>query len=303
MRVLLPSGLLILVMACAVLWVIRSALLPLQRVARETRALADMVAQGERMQPLAKDGLTLEMREVVRALNGMTARLNATIARERAFAADVAHELRTPLAVLRLQLAEPPPGQVARQLDEEVAALAHLVGQLLRFAQAEEAMASERRPCNLSAIARDVCEELAPSALRRRQELSFVAPDESLIVSGNPTLLAVAVRNLVDNALRVSPVEGLVTVSILAQGLAVEDSGPGVPDAHKPRVFDRLWQADRRRGGAGIGLALVRRVMQLHDGAVTVEHCSDGGARFVLTFVHVQPVCCRMGELAPAVVG
>ena len=281
-HVVVPSGVLVPAMTLAMLLVIHRALRPLQRIARETAALSEAAARGTTLRPLSKQGLTRELSEVVRAVNVMLAQVDAALARERAFAADAAHELRTPLAVLRLEVAELPQGPVARRLDEQLAALAHLVGQLLRFAQAEEVMASERRAVDLVALARQTCEEMAPAALRRRQELAFVAPEQPVMASGNPTLLSVALRNLVENALRASPADSVVTVSVGPEGIAVEDSGPGVPDAHKPNVFDRHWQAERRRDGAGIGLALVRRVMQLHDGTVRVEDCPDGGARFVL---------------------
>jgi len=281
-HVAIPAGVLVPMMTLGIWVVMRRALRPLEQIAQQTRALGLAAARGTALAPLPENGLTRELGEVVRAVNVMLGELDRALARERAFAADAAHELRTPLAVLRLEVAELADGRMAKRLDEELAGLAHLVGQLLRFAQAEEVMASERRAVDVVEVARMTCEDLAPAALVREQELVFVAPEHTVMVSGNPTLLAIALRNLVENALRAAPSGGIVTVGITPQGLAVEDSGPGVPDAQKPHVFNRLWQADRRRDGAGIGLALVRRIAQLHDGAVWVEDRPGGGARFVL---------------------
>jgi signal transduction histidine kinase len=103
--------------------------------------------------------------------------------------------------------------------------------------------------------------------------------------SGQSDLIEVAIRNLVDNALRHAPPRSAVSVTV-QQGprVLVEDRGPGIPDAHKEKIFDRFWRADRNRpGSTGIGLALVRRIAQLHGGSVRVEDRPGGGARFVLT--------------------
>jgi signal transduction histidine kinase len=281
-HVVLPAGVLVPTMTLAMLLVIRRALRPLTRIAEATRTLSLAAARGTPLAPLPEDGLTRELRVLVRVVNALLGTLDATLTRQRAFAADAAHELRTPLAVLRLQVAELPKGPVTERLDEELAALAHLVGQLLRFAQADEVMATERHAFDVATVARLTCEDMAPAALARQHELAFVAPEQPVILTGNPALLAVALRNLVENALRASPSGSTVTVSVTPVGLTVEDSGPGVLDANKAKIFDRLWQADRRREGAGIGLALVRRIAQLHEGAVWVEDRPGGGARFVL---------------------
>ncbi len=281
-HVLLPVGALMLAMTLDILFLVRRALRPLNRVAMEMQTLSLAAAQGAALAPLPESGLPCELRQVVKAANTMLVKLDDALARERTFAADAAHELRTPVAVLRLQIAELPKSPIVDRLDEELAALAHLIGQLLRFAQAEDVMARECRPINIAEVARHVCEDMAPLALARGQELMFVEPGQSPMLPGNATLIGVALRNLVENALRASPSDGVVKVIVIPEGLIVEDCGPGIADNNKQHIFDRLWQADRRREGAGIGLALVRRIAQLHRGSVTVGDRSGGGARFVL---------------------
>ncbi len=281
-HVVIPAGVLVPTMALAMILVIQRALRPLTRISDATRTLSLAASRGMPLPPLPHEGLTRELHALVRAVNAMLGTLDATLGRERAFAADAAHELRTPLAVLRLQVAELPKSAVAEQLDQELAGLAHLVSQLLRFAQAEEVMAAERHAVDVVEIARLICEDMAPAALARQQELAFVAVEQAVMVFGNPSLLGVALRNLVENAMRAAPRGSTVTVGVTPYGLTVDDCGQGVADANKSIIFDRLWQADRRREGAGIGLALVRRIAQLHDGAAWVEDRPGGGARFVL---------------------
>ncbi len=284
-RIAIPVALLVPMITLAMLLVVQRALRPIEAIAREARILSVSAARGEMLRPLSADGLTRELDEMVGAMNIMLGALDTTMQHERAFAADAAHELRTPLAVLRLEVAELPKGSVATRLDEQLARLAHLIGQLLRFAQAERAMAADLQIVDVTEVARSICEDMAPAALAHQQELAFVAVEQPVILFGNPVLLGVALRNLVENAMRVSPRGGTVTVSVTPDGLTVEDDGPGIPDTDKANVFDRLWQADRRREGAGIGLALVRRISQLHEGRVWVEDRAGGGARFVMHLV------------------
>jgi signal transduction histidine kinase len=213
----------------------------------------------------------------------------------------VAHELRTPLAVLRLQVSDLPATAPAEQIIAEVDALGALVNQLLRLAQAEDAMLAARRPVDLSAVSRKVCEELAPVAAQRAQSLEFEAPQEKVVISGQADLLDIALRNVVDNALKASPPASTITVTVSQEGtVVVEDRGPGIPDRHKKAIFTRFWRADPRRdGGVGIGLALVRRIVELHGGDARVEDRAGGGACFVLAFGPVQPLTRKRAAPSP----
>jgi signal transduction histidine kinase len=184
-----------------------------------------------------------------------------------------------------LEIEQLPRDPATARLAGEIAGLSRLVNQLLRFAQAEEAMAGERHPVDVAAVARRVCEELVPVAVTRKQEIAFDAPSSTLLASGQADLIEAALRNIVDNALRHAPPRSAVVVTVQeGPRILVEDSGPGVPDDQKENIFQRFWRADRSQPtGAGIGLALVRRIAQLHGGDVRVEDRPGGGARFVLT--------------------
>ncbi len=280
---LLPVGVLVPSLTLAILLTTYRALRPLTRIAEQARALGEAAASGRALTPLSAERLPREFADVVSALNAMIDRLDRSLARQRQFASDTAHELRTPLAVLRLKVAELPDRAQAAQLDEELAGLAQLIGEMLRFAHAEDVMATERQPMDIAAVVRDACGSLAARAVARGIELELIAPDEGLTLPSHAELLTALVRNLVDNALSIAPPGSTVTIRVEPPGrVIVEDEGPGVPDAQKTALFARLWRAERqRRDGAGIGLALVRRIAQLHGGDVWVEDRPGGGARFV----------------------
>jgi signal transduction histidine kinase len=284
---LLPIGLLVPALTLAILLTTRRALQPLSQIAQQARQLGESAGSGQALTPLESGRLPREFTDVVTALNAMLDRLGHSLARQRQFASDAAHELRTPIAVLRLRVSTLPDTAMARELDGELAALAHLVDELLRFAHAEDVMASDRTPLDVVAVVRDACGKLAAKAVLRDQSLALEAPDEGLVLPSHAELLGAMVRNLVDNALGVSQPGTTVTIHVRAPGfIIVEDEGPGVPDAQKSAVFGRHWRAERqRREGAGLGLALVRRVAQLHGGDVWVEDRPGGGARFVVRLV------------------
>ncbi len=282
--VFLPVLLLVPSLTFAMLFTTRRALRPLISIARQARRLGQAASSGQPLRPLSAAGLPRELADVVGALNAMLNRMDRSLARQRQFASDAAHELRTPLSVLRLHIANYTSGEAAELLDEEVAAVADLIDQLLRFAHAEDVMATDRRPVDVVETVREACATLAATAVARRQTLELNAPDGGLTLPSHAEILAAMVRNLVENALRASPPGSTVTISVEPAGrIIVADEGPGVPDAQKAAVFQRLWRGDRkRRDGAGIGLALVRRFAQLHGGDVWVEDRPGGGARFVV---------------------
>jgi signal transduction histidine kinase len=285
-HVVVPVGVLVPLMTLAAFVTVRQTLRPLSRVASQADALGRAVRAGRPLEPLSIQGLPREIVDVVVAINAMLDRLETSFLRQKQFTADVAHELRTPLAVLRLQVSDLPRTAPAEQIIAELDALGALVNLLLRLAQAEDAMLAAQRPVDLRAVSRKVCEELAPLAVQRGQTLEFDAPQQKVVISGQADLVDIAVRNVVDNALKASPQDSTVAVTVTRDGtVAVEDQGPGIPDRQKEAIFTRFWRADPRpNGGVGIGLALVKRIVELHGGSVCVEDRSGGGARFRLSF-------------------
>jgi len=285
-HVMVPVLFIVPALVLAILLSTLLALRPLRRVATLAASLDRAVSTGAPLVPLPEDNLPREVRDVVAAINAMLYRLEASFRLQKQFASDVAHELRMPLAVVVLEAARLPPSPIRDTITEELNELGVLVNQLLRFAQAEDVMSRERHLVDLVAIARKVSEELAGIAVTRGVVIEFDAPATPVMLRGHAALIDIAIRNVIDNAIRIAPPGSAVEVTVGAAGeVAIDDRGPGVPDQHKELIFDRFWRADRSRAGAGIGLALVRRVARLHGGDARVEDRPGGGARFILSFV------------------
>ena len=284
-------------MAALLWWLIERSLRPLARVARQ---VGEQDATG--LTPLPATGLPEEVAPLVTALNALLDRLGLAWAGQRAFVADAAHELRSPLTALKLQ------AQVLRRLGEtdapepeRQAALAaliagvdragRLVEQLLALARTEPgAPQPAPQPVALAALLGQVlADEAAPLAASRGSQLVLTA-DDSLAVPGDAAELRVLVRNLVDNALRYSPPGGTVQITLAASPagplLTVDDSGPGIPKAERERVFERFVRgaASAETTGSGLGLAIVRQIARRHGAGVALGISPLGGLRVSLQF-------------------
>ena len=258
---------------------------PLERTARQVAALGEAVGTRPRFTPVSTEKLPLEFYEVVTAINAMLGKIERAFDLQKQFTSDAAHELRTPLAILLLQLDQLPPGPVVNEIRESVQKLTALIEELLQFAQAENASNEERQAVDLVAIAREVCEELASSAHNREQIVEFETPDRAVIIFGHRPLIEIAIRNVVNNALKYSPEGTTISVSVdPSSQVVISDAGPGIRDEYKELVFNRFWRGKRRPAGAGIGLAMVRRIAELYGGDVHVEDRTGGGTRVVLNF-------------------
>jgi two-component system sensor histidine kinase TctE len=256
------------------------------------------------LEPFPANSVQGEIRPLVLALNDFMHRLEQKIARERRFLANAAHQLRTPLAVLKTQtgygLREPDPAgkdETLRAVDAGIDALSRLTNQLLVLARTEPDDASAIvGPVDLVALTSAVLGEMAPRALDRGLDLGFEALIPEASVASNATLLQELVANLVDNAIRCSRPGDTITVSIARERvgilLAVEDTGPGLPDSEKERVFERFYRAPGSAGdGSGLGLAIVREIASLSGGTVRLANRSSGsGLRAEVYLLPSTPV-------------
>lgn len=274
------------VVALAIWWLVGHSLRPVERIAAELRR-----RDAQRLDPVPEEQLPTEVEPMVRSLNGLLERLRRAFAAQRAFVADAAHELRTPIAALKLQA-----GLVARARDDASrgAALAelnagidrsaHLIDQLLTLARSEpEALAGAAASIDLARIAGDAVAEMLPLAQARGSRIGFAAAPPAS-VRGDQKALHSLVRNLIDNALRHTPGGSRIEVEVAADGqavrLSVDDDGPGIPVEERERVFDRFYgRSAGGDAGSGLGLAIVKAVVERHDGRIELGQSVLGGLR------------------------
>ena len=271
-------------LALTLWWAVRHGTRPLRELGRR---LAERAPQ--ELQPVALADVPAEMAPLLEALNALFARIAALLESERRFTADAAHELRTPIAAIRTQaqvaLGESDDAQRRHALQATLQGCdraARLVDQLLTLARLESGQQSGQAalaPVDLRALAQRVLAELVPQALARGQQLTLEvdASAAPLRVAGNETLLAVLLRNLVDNALRYSPANAQIEVRLARDGervrLQVADSGPGLADEHLQRLGERFFrvldaQQSAAQSGSGLGWSIVRRIAAAHGASV-----------------------------------
>jgi len=270
--------------AIALIWVtIGRGLKPIDDVAA---AMAKRSAGA--LDPLPERNLPAELKPLVASLNGLLARLGHSLGMQRAFIADAAHELRTPLTALHLQiqLAERATDDAERaaaieRLKGGTERATRLVEQLLALARSEPDAAE--RPfvaVDLAAVGREVVAEQAPIAEAKNLDLGFsgVAP---IAVEGDPDALRMLLGNLIDNAIRYTQRGGTIDVAARVEDgrpeLTVVDSGPGIPEAERERVFDRFHRgAQADATGSGLGLAIVREIATRHGASVSLGEGRGG---------------------------
>jgi signal transduction histidine kinase len=290
-RVIVPLLLLLPIMIAAVAWIVNRGLLPLRYVTaevhrRDVRTLA----------PLGTEDLPSEIEPLVGELNRLLERLQRAFATQRAFISDAAHELRSPLTALRLQLQllDRAPDEAARaeartRLGDAIERAIHLVEQLLALARSEpQEAALAVESVDLSAAAAEGIRDTHDLALSKHIDLGLDAASE-LNISGDREALRTLVRNLVDNAVRYTPPGGSVQVRTRdASGqavLEVIDNGPGIPREDRDRVFDRFYRrAGAQESGTGLGLAIVKAIAERHGAQVALSEPEAGGLGVAVSF-------------------
>ncbi|MGA0611736.1 ATP-binding protein [Caldimonas sp. KR1-144] len=281
-------------------WLLMLPLLLMAMAAAVTGALRPLAALGADLHRRAPDDLAAlpverlpsDLRPLAASMNGLFERIRAALERERRFTADAAHELRTPIAALRaqwdaLQLA--PAGQndpqALAQLGLGLERLSRLVTQMLMLARLEpRAALTNRQPIDWHSVVAEVLSDTMALAHETGVELAVEWPADArapLPLSGEPALVQVMLRNLVDNALRMSARGSTVTLRFAHDRVTVVDEGPGVAPEHLPRLGDRYWRAPGSHGiGSGLGLSIVARIAALHGLAPRFGPREDGQRGF-----------------------
>lgn len=275
---LIPSLLIVGLALYISLLAVKKITKPLSRLQQELESRTP-----DNLQPIALKESVPEVTAVTTAINQLVSRLNLTLDRERLFTADVAHELRTPLAGLRLRLEllakvhsvglDP----LIQRLDQ----MTNSINQLLQLARVGQSFSAGSY--QQVALKEDVIEplqsELEAMLEQRQQKLVLNNHDDEAVVSGDATLVRVILRNLVENAHRYSPTGSTIKVTITpgpTPVLAVEDEGPGIDEAKSGELSKAFVRMDSRYGGIGLGLSIVTRIAQLHDAQFFLHNRQPG---------------------------
>ncbi len=269
--------------------------LALRSVTRVTREISNRAPSY--LEPVEAKNIPEEIRPLVDELNRLFQQLKFAFERNKRFAGDAAHELRTPLAAVKTQ------AQVAQRAEDAVvrrAALqkvitgvdrsSHIVNQLLtlsRLGQDEEL--NDIRPLDLQQLVTEIVAYLVPTAREKNISISLDAPATPAILAGNDVALGILVRNIVDNAIRYTPNDGEIIIAILISKtqviLRVMDTGPGIPPELRQQVFGRFYRIiGTTAPGSGLGLAIVAQIAKLHRAEIDLETAPQGGLQFSVHF-------------------
>jgi two-component system sensor histidine kinase QseC len=288
-RIMLPQLLGLLMLALLIWLAIGWGLAPLAAMVSYIKSRGP-----DNLAPLLLAPLPSELEPMVAALNRLMLQIGQLLAREQRFLADAAHELRTPLAVLRIhaQNAQQAPDPVDRanalqQLGNGVERATRVVTQLLTLARLEPAAVQlSMAVLDVAALARQELAELTPLALDRQQELELQTRGDDFSLLGDAPSLATLLQNLVGNALQYTPNGGRIGVCIEAQPTAlvlrVQDSGPGVAPELREKLFERFYRQGMGQG-AGLGLSIVQRVVELHGGVIELRDAPLSGFEVQVT--------------------
>ena len=297
----------ILPLAVVLVWLgLAYAIKPLNRLEERIRA-----RKPDDLSPLDEHSVPLEVAPLVSSVNDLLLRLKSSVAQQKRFLADAAHQLKTPLAGLRMQadLAQRAGAstddlkQSLRQIGSASVRATHTVNQMLALARAESsssAMASQT--CDLAQLTIDVVQDCLPRAMDKQIDLGYEGARpgaDGVALEGNPTLLMELIRNLLDNAINYTPSSaqfpGIVTARVLVDPfgkvllLQVEDSGPGIAVPERELVFKPFYRTlGTEVDGSGLGLTIVQEIALLHRATVGLEDARPGGgppgSRFTVRF-------------------
>jgi signal transduction histidine kinase len=272
----------LLVLLIADIAIFRRALRPLWQASEIARDIGP-TRTGLR---LPTEEMPREVRPLVSAVNQALDRLEEGLRIQRDFTADAAHELRTPLSILRTRLDLLEDKQTGQALLQDVEGMAHIISQLLDIAELDAFVVDPGEKADLQAVAAEIAEFVAPLALAQGKDIALLGATEPVWVKGNPEMLGRAIRNLAENAINHTPPGTAVEFVVEKNGtVSVLDHGPGIAEDERNLIFQRFWRRDRRKpGSTGLGLSIVQRIAELHSATITLENRRPNGARFSLRF-------------------
>lgn len=239
--------------------------------------------------PIDTENVPMEVTPLINELNELFMRLQKEFERNKRFASDAAHELKTPLAALKTQAQVALLANTASERNAVMKKLllgvdrsTHIVHQLLTLSRlGQEATLHEIKRINLTSVTAEIIAQLAPLALEKDIDIELKKPEKAVKISGNETMLSILIRNLVDNAIRYTPEKGNIIVEIFKSHqqtvLRVSDSGPGILPELRPQVFERFYRVlGNKASGSGLGLAIVQQIADLHQAQIQLDTPENG---------------------------
>ncbi len=274
--------------------------LALRSITRVTNEISNRASTY--LEPVDAENIPVEIEPLVAELNDLFVRLKLAFDRNKRFAGDAAHELRTPLAALKTQV------QVALKADNEtdrIQALqkvvqsvdrsSHVVAQLLTLSRlSQEENLNDVRPVDLHKLVTEIVAYLVPIALEKNIEIELDPPLGPTVIMGNDIALGILIRNIVDNAIRYTPEKGEIKIKVFSEKdriiLRITDSGPGIPIKLRERVFERFYRIlGTKAHGSGLGLAIVSQITELHHAKIKLDVPENGiGLQFDVEFPPIK---------------
>jgi two-component system sensor histidine kinase QseC len=291
LQVFLPILIALPILGLLIILSVKKGLQPLQQLTNEI-----IKRSANQLNPVSMDNVPSEISPIVSEINQLLKKLKRAINTERQFTADAAHELRTPLAAIKAQtqvaLRSIDDNSQASELDkiiEGVDRSSHLVEQLLILARLDpETVHGEFKSIDLGKTLENSIAQVSHIALERGINISL-SSDKFIVFKGVEVLFDVLIVNLLKNAFIYTPKNGHVDVSLKARDKSIifsfSDSGVGIPKKLRDRIFDRFYRIPGvKQTGSGLGLSIVKRIVEIHSGTITVEDSSSGGANVIIKF-------------------
>jgi signal transduction histidine kinase len=281
----LPILLILLIIDVAIF---RRALRPL----RQASEIAEHISPTRTDIRLPVEQIPREVRPLVSAVNQALDRLEQGFRIQREFTADAAHELRTPLSILRTRIDTLEDRRGTAELHQDIEGMSRMVGQLLDIAELEAFAVDPDETADLRSVCTEVAEFVAPIALAQGKNVALLGASKPVWIKGNSEMLKRAIRNLAENAINHTPPGTTVEFVIEENGtVSMRDRGPGISNEERDLIFRRFWRRDRSRtGSTGLGLSIVQRIAELHAATIKVDNRALGGAQFSLCFVRSDQI-------------
>jgi signal transduction histidine kinase len=274
--------------------IFRRAIAPLWKASEE----ASNIGPARTHIRLPTEQIPREILPLVTAVNQALDRLEDGFRVQRQFTADAAHQLRTPLTILRTRIDTLGDGAARQALHDDIEGMSRIVAQLLEIAELDTLVLDPGETADLRAVCAEVVAAIAPFAIAQHKDIALKGSDAPVLIHGNAEMLQRAIFNLAENAIKFTAKDTSVDVEVGDDGsVRVRDCGPGVADGERELIFQRFWRRDRQRSdGAGLGLSIVRGVADDHDATVAVDNLPGGGAEFTLRFRLAEEAASALGR-------